>query len=299
MRRVAVLITIVAVLCTACTSGGAVDEGNVSDRVPPAQYPTRFAAVPPVGSRLAPAGEMVINFRRVNVITGIDSQWTVYADGRMVWQRWSDAGLATVVPSGAERLETGYIQQRLTRRGVELLRSRMLATGLFQHELRITWNRGDVDIQVRRGDQLRELAAYPESYEIHNAPKATPAQYRAVIKLQALIAGLRSWLPSSGWADPKIRPFVPSHYFVEVDLGPPEFSKLPSPAREMLFSALSQCDGVVTTAEARALVQALLNSGVAPSRNLASGVEYNFHGLGFTHPSLVSVLPLAQPQQCR
>ena len=63
MRRVALLITIVAVLCTACTSRGAVDEGNVSDRVPSAQYPTRFAAVPPVGA-MYPNSEKICGVER-------------------------------------------------------------------------------------------------------------------------------------------------------------------------------------------------------------------------------------------
>ena len=61
--------------------------------------------------------------------------WNVYADGRVIWQKWTSSGDATVVPDGARRLDTGYVQQRLTLQGVQLLRSKILATGLFEHNL--------------------------------------------------------------------------------------------------------------------------------------------------------------------
>ena len=59
----------------------------------------------------------------------------MYADGRVIWQKWTSSGDATVVPDGARRLDTGYVQQRLTLEGVQLLRSKILATGLFEHDL--------------------------------------------------------------------------------------------------------------------------------------------------------------------
>jgi hypothetical protein len=48
---------------------------------------------------------------------------TVYADGRVIWQRWSRSGDPLVIPKGADPLHTGYVQQRLTPQGVQLLRA--------------------------------------------------------------------------------------------------------------------------------------------------------------------------------
>ena len=46
-------------------------------------------------------------------------------------KKWTSSGDATVVPDGARSFDTGYVQQRLTLQGVQLLRSKILATGLF------------------------------------------------------------------------------------------------------------------------------------------------------------------------
>ena len=61
--------------------------------------------------------------------------WNVYADGRVIWQKWTSSGDATVVPDGARRLDTGYVQQRLTLQGAQVLLSQILATGLFEQDL--------------------------------------------------------------------------------------------------------------------------------------------------------------------
>jgi hypothetical protein len=108
-------------------------------------------------------------------------------------------------------VDTGYVEQRLTAQGVQLLRSRVLATGLFEHNLRLdvgshhAW----VDDRVRRGDRLVSVAGVPftdPSWNEHFT-KETPAQARALARLQALIADPAAWLPTTAWADREIRGF--------------------------------------------------------------------------------------------
>ena len=50
-----------------------------------------------------------------------DKAWKLYADGRIIWQEWTPSGDASVVPDGARRRDTGYVQSRLTPQGVQLL----------------------------------------------------------------------------------------------------------------------------------------------------------------------------------
>jgi WD40-like Beta Propeller Repeat len=264
-----------------------------------------FHGLPAQGSRPTPTGRVVMGFRLIDpsdASRASDSLWTVYANGLLVWQRWSGAGLATVVPRGAGRLDTGYVQQRLTRRGVELLRSRMLATGLFKHDLSLS-DESWFSAEVRQGDHLTELSVDS------GGGATTPAQQRAIRKIEALIIGLGSWLPDTAWADSTIRPFVPSHYFAEFDGSASKTAspkrRLPSSARELIRSA-SRC-GVITTAQARALLQALADAGVSPSRNVPRGIQYDWNALGVIHHgySLMTVFPLTatqsriEPRACR
>ena len=57
----------------------------------------------------------------------------VYADGRMIWARRTAAPRG--FPQARTRSHSGYLEQRLTPEGVELLRSRLVATGLFDRSL--------------------------------------------------------------------------------------------------------------------------------------------------------------------
>src|SRR5262249_22799833 len=96
---------------------------------------TRFAGFPPVGAKASTPtrGKLEIGLRIG--LKSATTEWNVYADGRVIWQKWSSAGDATVVPKGARTLDTGYVQQRLMLPGLRLLRWKILATGLFEHNL--------------------------------------------------------------------------------------------------------------------------------------------------------------------
>ena len=94
----------------------------------PTIEPVHFAGLPPKG---APASTPVTG----KVVLSLGYSWHMYADGRIIWQKWNHAGQALVVPHGAKTADTGFVQRRLTLQGVKLLRSRILSTGLFEHNL--------------------------------------------------------------------------------------------------------------------------------------------------------------------
>jgi hypothetical protein len=77
-----------------------------------------FVGLPPVGAtRSKPrTGELVLEYQGRRFATWY--QVFVYADGRMIWQR--EGNLA----EGANGSSTGFLEQRLTRTGIRMLRSR-------------------------------------------------------------------------------------------------------------------------------------------------------------------------------
>jgi hypothetical protein len=282
VRHVALLTTFLALLTAACGSGGAVAEGNVEDLVPPAKYPTHFSGLPPQGAHASTptTGKLMISLNPTPYAT-----WNVYADGRMIWQKWTHAGDPIVIPQGERMVDIGYVQQRLTPQGVQLLRSRILSTGLFGHNLRLKVGRNHFFARdrVRRGDRMVSVTTTPYVDPTWNEhiPKATPAQMRGLAQIDTLVADPAAWLPASAWADREIRAFVPSHYMVAFDRSAPDTSKLPSPLRQLLlhYKKLLRhgCQGV-TTGEARTLLQALVEAGIPPSHNHAWVIDFGLAG---------------------
>ncbi len=239
-----VLCTLTATVATAVLAGAAASHADVRSRAgtPPANHPTHFAGFPAVGIKASTptTGTLVIS-RRPTAST----EWNVYADGRIIWQKWTQSGDATVVPRGARRLETGYVQQRLTLQGVQLLQSKILATGLFEHDL--------------------------------------------------------GSLPTSVWADRQIRAFVPACYSIAFDRGYPDLSKLPPRAGKALsqYKQLRRhAYQVVTTRQARALLQAFVQAGISTQDNHARNIGFALGSLPGQHqPSYLHLSP-ALPDGC-
>jgi hypothetical protein len=132
---------------------------------------------------------------------------TVYADGRMIWQRHDG---------------TGVLEQRLTPEGVELMRSEVLATGLVDRDLHLTvgpwlyleglWF-GSID--VRTGDGRVHVSWGDVNHPRHVPVMiATREQARTLARLDARLEDPESWLPASAWADREIKAYVPSGYRV-------------------------------------------------------------------------------------
>jgi hypothetical protein len=135
----------------------------------------------------------------------------VYADGRLIWWREGD------LPAGAD--EHAILEQRLTPEGVELMRSEVIASGLFDRDLIFMGGEADPDplpfwggMGVRNGERFVELQL-GWTY-VEGDPIMTAEQEHALELLDARLFDPASWLPASAWADQVIRAYVPSRYQV-------------------------------------------------------------------------------------
>jgi hypothetical protein len=277
-RRIAVLAAASLVAVVGTASAFSTVREFVLDR--------GFVGLPPVGAKpSAPeSGELVLHWYgrsasharppRVPLVRA----W-VYADGRIIWDREGST------PGGANELTSGYLEQRLTPDGVELVRSAVV--GLFgstrplldtvpaDSDPRGGPFSGSVlfvppdspfgwgSVQVAEGDRLvrlrwdkacppRRLA--PTCDEGVEGTPATPEQLSALRRVDALLTAPSSALPSSAWADREVRAFVPSHYAVCIDTSPPKdasrlLSLLPSRAADVLRGkSRTRLDGEVVEA---------------------------------------------------
>jgi hypothetical protein len=130
---------------------------------------------------------------------------------------------------------------------------------------------------------------------------ATPDQTRGLASIAALVADPAGSLPTSVWADGQIRAFVPACYSIAFDRGYPDLSKLPQPAGKALpqYKRLRRHgDQVVTTRQARALLQAFLKAGISPLDNHAWNIGFALGSLpGQPRPSYFHLSP-APPDDC-
>jgi hypothetical protein len=296
-KSIANLCIVAATVATAVLLGAAAGNADVmrgAER--PADYPTHFAGFPPVGVKASTptTGTLVMSFRPRKA-TGV-TEWNVYADGRIVWQRWTPKDDATVVPAGASRIDTGYVQQRLTLEGVQQLQSKILETGLFEHNLWLVDGSFPFAYEVRVGDQMVTVRGLPSPGPTRTElfTPATPDQSRALASISALVADPAGSLPKSAWADRRVRTFVPSHYVIAIDRGYPDVAKLPSAAGKSLsrFKILRQtgCQ-VLRIGQARTLLQAFVRAGISPSDNHARNIAFDFAGFRLPSPSYLHLSP--------
>jgi len=224
------------------------------------------------------SGELVLNFFYGHTM-GDPGRFhvNVYADGRLLTWRLGFAG------DGVE--QRGRLEQRLTPEGVELLRSEVISTGLFDHDLRLASGQGLYfgQIEVRNGDQLVRVTwgdccdpgAADEPSEM-----PTPEQASALQRLDARLADPASWLPASAWEDQEIKAYVASRYSVCLIAHGIGLSRIlasfPRPAEDLLrtwdrtYEEIPQLVGLpldlwcsdVTTEETRALAQILEDAGI-------------------------------------
>jgi hypothetical protein len=193
--------------------------------------------LPPEGA--APSspehGELVLEVDGRGVAAGRAlTRIYLYADGRLIWWREGD------LPAGAE--EHSIFEQRLTPEGVELLRSEMISSRLFDpatvdgpHRRSLVFMGGEADpdplpfwggMGVRRGERWvglqlgwvyvsrEELCDDLSDESCQGDTIMTAEQERALELLDVRLAAPASWLPASAWADQGIRTFVPTTYRV-------------------------------------------------------------------------------------
>lgn len=279
-------------------------------RPPPAPPASPFVPVafppPGVGPSTPPTGEIVLSFSSEDVRSIAASEpeevervvVDVYEDGRVIWSRcifeaWTprprqrpnaDGCVPATIAGTPHLVSTGWVQQRLTARGVDLLRTELLSTGLFARNFEsVTTNSTDLveylHAEVRQEDRVLNVDAVYQGLDI-NPPG--PTVLAGLKHIQGILIDLDAWLPESAWAEREITAFVPSSYSfwfkrasvgallrdapsVEVvGLGPRE---LPPPADALLTR--EGCE-VVTLAEARAVVDGFADVGITSSAEMSS-----------------------------
>lgn len=294
-RNGAAVLLLVAAGVAAFIGFGGRDDGGAST-------PALAHAPGSQSSAPNPSSRMLLSLRPTASTT-----WNVYADGRIIWQKWTSSGDATVVPDGASRLDTGYVQRRLTLQGVQRVRSKILSTGLFKHSLRLKVGRGDALVfhQVRIGDRIVtvSLVGSPDPSWGEHITVATPAQMRALASIDRVVADPARWLPKSVWADRRIRAFVPTRYVLGFDRGYPDLSKLPPRVGKVLAQYFHPrrhdwCQ-ILATAQAKTLLQTFAAAGISPSYNHAYAIGFSLGRLpGQPHASYLHLSPGLPDARC-
>ena len=306
------VLVLVGLLTSACTasSSSAIHVTNTpsTPSSSPAHVTTtervNFAGFPPEGAHASePAtGNLVLSFQEAGFRPFGEVDLNVYADGRMIWQKWTPSQQAVVVPPGSKAFDTGFVMQRLTPQGIELLRSTIVSTGLFDRNLQLApRHQSDnssrtLQMSVLNGGRLVSVDTASLSMTLKKWPKETPAQERTLGRLKAILADAAAWLPPTAWADREIRAFVPSRYLLAYDRNAPDMSKLPTPVRELLlqYKGLFAKNGCqeLTTDQARELLGTLVAAGKSPSSNVAQSIDFDVPGVGVSGiPSGLHVSP--------
>lgn len=232
---------------------------------------------------------------------------SVYADGRVIWRRLGDYFLPV---TDEHRNGTGLLERRLTPEGVELVRAEVVSTGLVDRDLDL---QGDVEglhfgrIEFRSGERV-VVVTWRDSLDPHwnEANRPTPEQASALIRLDARLSDLASWLPASAWVDAEDKPFVPSGYTVcyqgAKGVGLTGLFALLPPAAARLLRAQENTprpytilDGTfarwcseLTNDEARALERILDDAGVSSVKDLM-GLAYGAFDVPYVDPTEFSV----------
>jgi len=247
-----------------------------------------FIGVPPVGATpSAPeSGALEMSYWVPSEGNPRRSKGWVYADGRLIRLLEGDPR-ARRLRAGANRWSSGFLEQRLTPEGVELLRSEIVSSGLFGHDLDIRALQHPClnYVQVRNGDRV-VLVTWHGTECSQKESLATPQQANALEHVAARLAHPASWLPASAWKQRKIRAYVPSRFEVcaWVPGRPLEPSRivalLPAAAQEVLRARdwhakqAFRCFDV-TTKGARSLAKALDDAGPA-KKGGAFHLNYTF-----------------------
>ena len=169
----------------------------------------------------------------------------VYADGRLLWLR---GGTDLNLTGAANRFSSGFLEQRLTPEGVELLRSEILSAGEFGHEpppypYPCPEGERPDNIRLRRPARAasRQRAA-PGSLlvtiEVRNFGLLVSVDHGSDLeRLEARLTDPASWLPASAWADRETRAYVPSRFSVCYGAFPPRRVTEPSHILSLLPAA--------------------------------------------------------------
>jgi hypothetical protein len=287
-------VTLIAVVGTASAFG------TVRDFV----LSRGFIGLPPLGATPSTPESAELIVSAWSVHAGARTRLWAYGDGRLIWQREFIHRRADL-PESANGRSSGFLEQRLTPEGVELLRSRIISTGLFAEDLELSFHGSQPAacanfIRVRDGDRLVRVTWFGfRCPRAKGAQTATPGQASALQRLVARLADLTAWLPAGAWKDRKIRAYVPSRYAIQYGAQPQSLEAsrilalLPAPARELLrakdrtrtrgfygfaggpMRVVYGYSSAVTTKEARALAATLDDAGIKRGQEGAYALSYS------------------------
>jgi hypothetical protein len=256
-----------------------------------------FIGLPPEGATPSQpeSGELEIFYWVAdrNGKLGRSRAW-VYEDGRLIWLREK-----ADIPERANSLSTGFLEQRLTAKGVELLRSEIESTGEFGDEAPDPPSQPPCPKGVSPAGNDCELRKPPPAPdEPITVPFYTTVEVadlgrlvhvnraRDLERLEARLSDPESWLPADAWEDREVRAYVSSKYAVCYGGWPPDqpmershaLALLPAAARDLLVDSALRRGPLfgspghfrpsheycfdATTEEARALVGALEDGGL-------------------------------------
>ena len=236
----------------------------------------------------APAvGQLVLNVQTRSQSFDPDFvEVAVYADGRVIW--------------GPDE-RGGYVEQQLTPEGVERLRSRAFSTGLFERDLLAIGTDvvGSGYIKIVREDRPvivawgRTPAVDVSGHALENPwVRASSAQAAVVTELEAFLRDPTTWgLTDDMYVQREITPFVPSHLWVSYDRGRPNWSQLPSPAREVVTRIIGpgfmdRCENI-SLDQAREIAQVLAQAGVRTDYDDRLGLSFSLpSSFVHAHPAL-------------
>jgi hypothetical protein len=250
-----------------------------------------FIGLPPLGATPSTpdSGELVLSAWGAH--GGSRTRLWAYRDGRLIWQR-EFVHQRQNLPESANGRSSGFLEQRLTPEGLERLRSEIISTGLFAHDLELGFDESQPAaclnfIDVRAGDRLVRVTWFGfRCPRTKGAQTATPGEASALQRLVARLADPAAWLPAGAWKDRTIRAYVPSRYAIKYGAQPHSlepsriWALLPAPARELLrakdrtrtrgfygfaggpMRVVYGYASEVTTEEARGLAAALDDAGV-------------------------------------
>jgi hypothetical protein len=257
------------------------DDRSRVDTTPPDTAPPRLIPLPPEGA--TPSAPVTgVPLLSLQACEGPSSlPWSgilaLYADGRLLWHTYDDPFEGD--PSGGNdpRPKTGWLEQRLTPEGTELLRSELVSSGLLspRQEPTYTCPPGSYRADARTGDHYE--------FYVGKLPR----------DLVERIAEPASWLPASAWEDRAVRPFVAASYSVCISGLEPRISvaeiatALPARVGDLVRArdwaenhwgpALWIWCTVMTTEDARTFAEALDAAALARNEHaLAAGPEYLF-----------------------
>ena len=117
-----------------------------------------FVGLPPVGATPSTPedGELVLHWMVRSVTIGGSSP----VPGSMPTGASSGVGTTAPLPEGANESTSGYLEQRLTPDGVELLRSQLVASGLFDRSRKL-FVPVEYALHLGRGGGTRRRRARP------------------------------------------------------------------------------------------------------------------------------------------